>query len=421
MKLAIVAAKFTDSEANELRRAMATFRNVGTIHKLQTKLIDGMVGRGYEKEFAERCYNQIKGFGSYGFPESHAIAFARLAWISAWLKHHYPAIFAAALLNSQPMGFYAPAQIVGCARGHGVPILPIDLNRSGWDNGVEPARAAMTTEGMSLRLGLRQIDGFREEWGKAIEAAARPFASIEDAARRAHLPRRAIKLLADADALRSLGLDRRDGAWEARRAQPDQLPLFAAADAPELAPEPGMNLPAMRLGEHVAADYQTIRLSLKAHPMHVLRPVFEAEGISTCKAISASKNGAMAKVAGVVLVRQRPGEGKAIFVTLEDETGVTNIIMWARTFERFRLAVMSARLMEVHGEVQRSPEDVVHLMAHRIIDRSDVLGRLSEIHSANPQVSRADVFAHPGPPSYPGSRHRHPRDVRVIPKSRDFH
>ena len=420
MKLAIVAAEFTDSEANELRRAMATFRNVGTIHKFQTKLVDGMTRRGYDAEFAERCYNQIKGFGSYGFPESHAIAFARLAWISAWIKWHYPAIFAAALLNSQPMGFYAPAQIIAKAKDYGVPILPIDLNHSDWDNAVFPDPAARPEEGLALRLGFRQIGGFREEWGKAIEAH-RPFASIEDALRRANLPRRAAKLLADADALRSLGLGRRDGAWEARRAQPDQLPLFAAAEAPELALEPAMNLPAMHLGEQIAADYQTVRLSLKGHPMQILRPVFESEGVSSSGQINAAKNGAQAKVAGVVLVRQRPGEGKAIFVTLEDETGITNIIMWARTFERFRLAVMSARLMEVHGEVQRSPENVIHVMAHRIIDRSAELSRLSDVHVTRPELSRADVFAHPGPPSHPGSRHRHPRDVRIIPRSRDFH
>jgi error-prone DNA polymerase len=438
MKLAIVAAEFSDAEANELRRAMATFRNVGTIHKFQTKLVEGMVERGYERDFAERCYEQIKGFGSYGFPESHAIAFARLAWISSWLKHHHPAVFAAALLNAQPMGFYAPAQIVRDAREHGVEVLPVDVNASGWDNDVTkplpfrgggrggvcpPARFSQLPhpnpspegEGLMLRLGFRQIGGFREEWAETI-VRNRPFASVEELIQRGGVPRRALDLLADADALRSLGVDRRDGAWDIRRAPPRQLPLFAAAEAPELAPEPAMRLPAMQLGDHVAADYQTVRLSLKAHPMHILRPVFEGQCISDCAGISARRNGARAKVAGIVLVRQRPGKGNAIFVTLEDETGVTNVIMWARTFERFRLAVMSARLMEVHGEVQKSPEGVVHLMAHRVIDRSAELGRLSGTSRTDPQLSRADEVAHP---VYP--RHGHPRDVRTFPKSRDFH
>jgi error-prone DNA polymerase len=415
MKLAIVAAKFTDSEANELRRAMATFRNVGTIHKFEEKLVKGMVARGYERDFAERCYKQIQGFGSYGFPESHAIAFARLAWISAWLKWHYPAIFSAALLNSQPMGFYAPAQIVSMAQGHGVPVMPIDVNHSDWDNIVFGDASVATKEGLGLRLGLRQIDGFSETWALTI-IKARPFSSIEDLARRASLPSRALHLLADADALRSLGFDRREGAWEARRTPSNQLPLFAFADAQELGDEVDADLPAMRLGEHIAADYQTVRLSLKGHPMQILRPIFAGEGVKSCTEISASPNGAKAKVAGVVLVRQRPGEGKAIFVTLEDETGVTNVIMWARTFERFRLAVMSARLMEVQGEVQRSAEGVVHLMTHRIIDRTPELSKLSEINDANVQLSRSDEFARP---VYP--RHGHPRDVRILPKSRDFH
>jgi len=272
---------------------------------------------------------------------------------------------------------------------------------------------------MALRLGLRQIDGFREAWAEAI-AAHRPFASIEDMARRASLPPRALRLLADADALRSLGFDRREGAWEARRMPVNELPLFAAARARELGVEPDANLPAMPLGEHVAADYQTVRLSLKAHPMQILRPILAAEAISSCAEICASRNGARGRVAGIVLVRQRPGNGKAIFVTLEDETGITNIIMWARTFERFRLAVMSARLMQVEGEVQKSPEGVVHLMAHRIIDRTDLLGRLSDVHRANPEISRADVFKHPQPPRHARTG-GHPRNVRTFPKSRDFH
>ncbi|MFM7028426.1 MAG: error-prone DNA polymerase, partial [Chakrabartia sp.] len=230
MKLAIVAADFTPSEANQLRRAMATFRNIGTINAFRDKLIRGMVARGYQQDFAERCFRQIEGFGSYGFPESHAIAFARLVWISAWIKHHEPAAFAAALLNSQPMGFYAPAQIVRDARQHGVAVEAVDVNSSQWDN-----QAWVRSDGQTrLRLGFRQISGFRADWATAI-VAHRPFAQLEEVARRARLPQRALQLLADADALRSLGLDRRAALWEARRTPDTELPLFAAAQAHELA------------------------------------------------------------------------------------------------------------------------------------------------------------------------------------------
>jgi error-prone DNA polymerase len=406
MKLAIVAANFTPSEANQLRRAMATFRNLGKIDLLQEKLVNGMIARGYKPEFAERCFRQIEGFGSYGFPESHAIAFARLVWVSSWIKCHYPAVFAAALLNSQPMGFYAPAQIVRDAREHGVEVVPIDVNVSGWQN------EAMNV----LHLGLRQIDGFREIWADAV-VAARPFTSVEDMARRASLPARALRLLADADALHSIGLGRREALWEVRRTPTDELPLFAAAKARELGVEPDANLPLMALGEHVAADYQTVRLSLKAHPMQILRPIFAAEGILSCAQTSASKNGARIRTAGIVLVRQRPGKGNAIFVTLEDESGVTNVVIWARLFENYRRPVMAARLMLVEGELQRSPEGVIHLMAQRIIDRSNDLARLSDIHKTEIQLSRADEFKYPGAPRSAG----HPRQVRTFPRSRDFH
>lgn len=420
MQLAITAAEFSDAEANKLRRAMATFRNVGGMENFEEKMVGGMIGRGYEREFAERCFKQIQGFGSYGFPESHALSFARLVYVSAWIKYHYPAIFAASLLNSQPMGFYAPAQIVSMAKGHGVQILPIDVNHSDWDNAVVPDSSAFTKEGLALRLGLRQIEGFTEAWTSAM-MAARPFISIKDLARRAQLPSRALHLLADADAVRSLGYDRREGAWEAQRIPPKQLPLFFGMKAEELGEERKVRLPPMRLNEHIAADYQTIRLSLKGHPMQILRPVFVQEGIKSSAEISASKNGALAKVAGVVLVRQRPGEGKAIFVTLEDETGVTNIIMWARTFKRFQLVVMSARLMEVQGEIQRSSEGVVHVMAHRIVDRTVELLKLSELDDTKPMLARANVFASPLLDRRASTVGRHPRDVRMLPKSRDFH
>ena len=411
MKLAIVAANFTPSEANQLRRAMATFRHVGGMDKFYEKLVGGMVARGYERDFAERCYRQIEGFGSYGFPESHALSFARLVYVSSWIKCHHPAVFACALLNSQPMGFYAPAQIVRDAREHDVMVRPIDVNASMWDNSLENG---------ALRLGLRQIDGFREIWADSIVANA-PYDSIETLARRAQLPDRALRLLADADALGSLDVDRRTSGWHVRRTHADTLPLFAAADANELGAEPDIALPAMAAGEEVAADYQTIRLSLKGHPMAFLRDGFDQEGVLTCAATSAAKNGARVKTAGVVLVRQRPGNGNAIFVTIEDETGVTNLVIWARLFEAQRRNIMAARVMLVEGEVQRSPEGVVHLMTNRVHDRTADLARLSDTHQANPPLSRADEFVHPQHPRYAEERGSHPRNVRILPRSRDFH
>ncbi|MBM3550561.1 MAG: error-prone DNA polymerase [Alphaproteobacteria bacterium] len=414
MKLAMVAAKFSDVEANRLRRAMATFRNVGTIHQFESMMVERMAARGYDRAFAQSCFEQIKGFGSYGFPESHAASFAKLVYVSSWIKCHHPAIFACALLNSQPMGFYAPAQIVRDAREHGVDVRAVDVNFSEWDNRLERA----DNGDLALRLGFRQADGVHENEGyRIVDARTKPYDSVEDLARRAALNGATMRALADADAFRSLQSDRRDALWAVRRL-PDAkpLPLFAAADARELAREEDPLLPKMSLGEHVAADYQTLRLSLKAHPMAVLRPIFTRERIITCAEVSALTDGAFARGAGVVLVRQRPGQGNAIFVTLEDETGILNIVIWARLFERYRRETMASRLMLVEGRVQKSPENVVHLMAQRIIDRSGDLNRLSEAHRPEIVLSRADELIHPQHP-----RSRHPRDVRILPKSRDFH
>jgi error-prone DNA polymerase len=297
MKLAIVAANFTPSQADGLRRAMATFRNLGTIHHYQEQMIEGMVTRGYEREFAERCFNQIRGFGEYGFPESHAQAFAWLAYVSSWLKCHHPAIFTCALLNAQPMGFYAPAQLVRDAQDHGVELFPIDANISQWDNAVEQGAAGA----LGLRLGFRQIDGFRKDWADALTTArgSRSFASVEDIARRAMLPNAALRKLADADSFTSLAMPRRDALWQARRTPSDQLPLFAFADAPELGAERDAQLPAMPLSEEVAADYQMTRLSLKAHPMQFLRDALTAEDVLSCADANAAPDGRKVRVAGV--------------------------------------------------------------------------------------------------------------------------
>ena len=408
MKVAMVAAEFTDKEANGLRKAMGTFRGDGTLHTYEDRMVGRMIERGYDPDFARRCFEQIKGFGSYGFPESHAASFARLVYVSSYIKCRHPAAFACALLNSQPMGFYAPAQIVRDAQEHGVEVRPIDVNHSHWDNTLEgPADA------LALRLGLRQIGGFRQDWADdVVLARTRSFVTVEGLMRRARLPVAAIRKLADADAFRSLGLDRREALWEARRLPDDDaLPLFAAANTRELGDEADANLPLMGLGEHVAADYQTTRLSLKAHPMAILRPTFDAEGLLTCASVETKRSGSRVRTAGIVLVRQRPGNGKAIFITLEDETGVINLVLWVPTFEAQRRIVMSARVLGVEGVVEKSAEGVVHLMAQRLWDRSIELNRLSPDHDPVIQLSGADEFAHP----------QHPRNLRVLPGSRDFH
>jgi error-prone DNA polymerase len=394
---------------------MATFRNPGTIHELEEKMINGMVRRGYDPDFAQRCFKQIKGFGEYGFPESHAQAFAHLAYVSSWLKCHHPAVFTCALLNSQPMGFYAPAQLVRDAREHGVEVREVDINASHWDSILEPRDDGSLT----LRLGFRKIDAFREEWATNLISARADgrFSSIEKLARRASLPSRALRLLADADACRSIGLDRREALWNARRMPEGELPLFAAAKAAELANEPEARLPAMPLSEHVATDYQMTRLSLKAHPMAFLRDLFRSEGVLSCAEISTGRNGAQVKAAGVVLCRQRPGKGNAVFITIEDETGIANALLWTRLMQSQRQAVMASRLMVIEGVIQRSREGVVHLMATRIHDRSDELERLTNDNAPRPQLSYSDEIAHPQMPRGNG----HPRNVRILPRSRDFH
>ncbi|MDH4981353.1 error-prone DNA polymerase [Hyphomicrobium sp. D-2] len=414
MHLAMVAAEFTDADANGLRRAMATFRNVGTIHTFEARMVERMVERGYERDFAQRCFDQIKGFGEYGFPESHAASFARLVYVSSFIKCRYPAAFACALLNAQPMGFYAPAQIVRDAREHGVEVHPVDVNASLWDNTLTVGSNGRT----SLRLGFRQLDGMQPAWGEIlINRRGNGYADIDSFALRTGLPQKALRVLADADCFQSVALNRRDALWAARRLpDAEELPLFVAARERELANEPPANLPEMSLSEHIVTDYQTARLSLKGHPIGCLRDGFARNGIVTCVEANQRPDGAWVRVAGVVLVRQRPGKGNAIFITIEDETGIVNIVLWARQFEKFRREVMGARLLLVEGRMQISPEGVAHLMAVRVHDRSDDLLRLSDGHTPTIELARADVFKHPQHP-----RTHHPRNVRILPASRDFH
>ncbi|ODR99234.1 DNA polymerase [Methyloceanibacter methanicus] len=536
MRLAMVAAKFTGDEANELRRAMATFRRRGTIGTLQDKMVGRMTARGYPQDFAMRCFNQIKGFGDYGFPESHAASFAHLVYVSSWLKCHYPDVFACALLNSQPMGFYAPAQIVACARAHGVEVRAPDINHSHWDctletalssscpdlirastplplpnndangmdcrvkpgndegedRGTQKAQSAVaqTTRAQAgqrpvaqttraqvgqrpvaqikcaLRLGFRQIDGFREtDADQAVARRGRPYADIQDLWRRSGLDRAGIERLACADAVRSIGLDRRQALWAVRGLPKEiPLPLFEHADATEMGREPEVTLPAMPLPEHVVNDYRTLRLSLKAHPMTFLRAQMTDARIVSCGQVKAMTDGTRVSVGGVILVRQRPGSASGVvFMTIEDETGVANAVIWPTVLERMRNVVMGARLVVIHGRVQRH-EDIIHVVAERLEDKNHWLDRLSEDgETLEAALANADEVRRPEPGSWrssqpkPGlmpplaaadhvkrpesgeprgqgeARHPrwhprcHPRDARIIPKShilpksRDFH
>jgi len=437
MRIAMTAAEFTSAEANGLRRAMATFRNVGTMPKFERRMVGRMVERGYDPQFAQSCFDQIKGFGSYGFPESHAAAFAQLVYVSAWLKCFHPDAFACGLLNSQPMGFYAPAQIVGDARQNGVEVREVDVSHSFSQNALEERSG----EYHALRLGFRQIDGFKcvdpdeerwrrlqgkaklEDWGEAIIEARwrRPFTSLEDFARATKLPKQALILLADADAFRSLGLDRRGALWAVRRLPDDMpLPLFQSAVAREHPDEGTQPLPQMPLPEEVVADYQAVRLSLKGHPMEFLRTMFTEEGVISCKDIAHENDKRRIRCAGVVLVRQRPGSSKGVvFMTLEDETGIANIVVWPKVMETFRKEVMGSRLIEVEGIIQSSSDKVVHLVAGRLIDRtSDLIGLANE--SLRPYLDM-NPSEEAGEKRLPPAKARHPREVRILPASRDFH
>lgn len=422
MQIAIDAAKFTPDEANGLRRAMATFRKVGTIQHYEEKMVNGMVERGYDADFAKHCFDQVKGFGEYGFPESHAASFALLVYVSSWMKCHRPDAFAAAILNSQPMGFYAPAQLVRDARDHDVEVRDVDINHSDWDCTLEPARQGPWP--CAVRLGMRLVDGLgRDEAERLMQARGAGYEDPAAIRRRAGLRRAPLEALAAADAFRSAGLDRRQALWSVRGESRDMaLPLFAVADAREQGADAEVQLPEMPRSEHVLQDYQTIRLSLKDHPMRFLRQAYGQMGIRTTQEINHLRNGSRASLAGVVLVRQRPGSAKGVcFITVEDETGVANLVVWPRVMETYRPVVMGARLLLVKGRVQ-SAEGVTHLVAEELIDRTADLTLLSE------DASRAldNALAHADEVRRPVDDHRvpaarHPRQVRIIPKSRDFH
>jgi error-prone DNA polymerase len=391
MRLAIVAAAFTGAESDELRRAMAAWKRSQKIDRLHDKFVGGMTGRGYDPDFAERCFKQISGFGEYGFPESHAASFALLVYASAWIKRHHPAVFAAALLNSQPMGFYAPAQIIRDAREHGVEVRPIDVNSSEWDCTLEynvdtstivPAagKRSWGVGGPVLRLGMRQIKGMREDDANRIVTARQihgPFTSIAQCHRLARLDTGAIRRLAEADALKSIGPTRRPATWEAMTLANVSTPLFDGISSDHTATQ----LPIMRLGEEVLADYATTGLSLKRHPVSFARAALNQWNVVPCAKLldeRAFPHGRHVRVAGLVLVRQRPGTASGVvFVTLEDETGIANLILWANVYERYHRVVRRATLLQVDGIVQREGQ-VIHILAQRFFDRTSLLAGLHQ-------------------------------------------
>ncbi len=415
MQIAIDCAGFKPEKADKLRRAMATFRRSGTIHKLKSDFIEGMVGNGYAREFAERCFKQIEGFGEYGFPESHAASFAILVYDSSWVKHHYPEVFAAALLNSQPMGFYAPAQLVRDAKEHGVEVRPPDVNASHWDCTLERSQ----NNRCALRLGLRQVTGLSEDDVKRmVERRTELYRDPADLWRRSGLTKRQIVALARADAFASLGLSRRDVLWAVRGFSDAKLPLL---DGPgELRDlEPKVALPALTLGEQVVDDYGSFSMSLRSHPLALLRPRLANRGASSTEVLKTSRNEDEFILAGLVLVRQRPGTASGVvFVTIEDENGIANLVVWPKVFEAHRRIVMGSRLLAVRGHVQRTEEkegNVIHIVAEQLWDWSADLDSISEIdedfrltHGRGDQVrtDRPDPRTHLPVPEANATRHR---------------
>jgi error-prone DNA polymerase len=451
MKIAIVGAGFTPAEADKLRRAMATFKRAGTITKFRDKMIGGMAARGYSREFAERCFKQIEGFGTYGFPESHAASFALLVYASAWVKCRYPDVFACALLNAQPMGFYAPAQIVRDAREHGVGVEEVDVNFSEWDATLETdtpghdgrlhlRHASMQSEihaTHKIRLGFRQVQGLaKKDMAELVAKRGRGYDSVRDLWLRTGLSPNVLAALAEADAFRSLGLERRDALWAVRglnrAGDKDDLPLLRNLSFRALEPE--AHLPAMSLGEHVVEDYRHLSLSLKAHPVALLRHRLTERSILRTEELAGLSSGRRVSTAGLVLVRQRPGSASGvIFLTLEDETGVANAIVWPKIFEMLRPIVIAARFIAISGKLQ-SESGVIHVVVERAEDLTPLLGLLSSQTDEIPTLAHAVERPHQGtrqngakePDLFDTEMARTTTDPRdavhsVLPKGRNFH
>jgi error-prone DNA polymerase len=395
MEIAIVAAGFTPAEADGLRRSMATFKAKGLVSQYKKKLVNGMIAKGYKQDFAERVFKQLEGFGSYGFPESHATSFAHLVYISSWLKCHYPDVFAAALLNSQPMGFYQPAQIVIDAEKHGVVARPIDVNHSMWDNTLEEQAGKCC----ALRLGFRQVKGLNEEDMEAlISGRGTGYISINQLSD-AGVPQAAIEKLTDADAFRSLNLDRREALWEVPALSDKPIGLFAGQPS-ESAREMQVTLPFMTQAEHVVQDYASTGLSLKAHPVSFVREQLGMLHVTATGNLPALKDGDLVKVAGLVTVRQRPGTAKGIlFITIEDETGFSNLVVWEKVFENYRKEILQARLLMVEGKLQIEGE-VIHVIVKRCFNLTKLVRGLTPAGDENLPVltlSRSDETTSPAP------------------------
>ncbi|WP_428493500.1 error-prone DNA polymerase [Rhodopila sp.] len=396
MQVAIVCAGFTPSEADALRRSMATFKFTGGVSHFKQKLITGMVERGYSEDFADRTFSQIEGFGSYGFPESHAASFALIAYASAWMKCHHPDVFCCALLNAQPMGFYATAQIVRDARLHGVEVRPVSVNRSMWDCTLEPSgetRDTATASGTyhAVRLGLRMVKGLAATHAdEMIGHRGDGYRSIEDIWRRLRVPVAALERLAEADAFQALGLDRRQALWAIRGLSDTRLPLFDSITVTSGA-EPAVTLAAMTAGRQVVEDYRSTGLSLRRHPVSFLRPDLAARRIVRCADLATIRDGKRVEVAGIILVRQRPGSARGVlFVTIEDETGHANLILWPSVFEAQRRLVLSASMIACRGKLQREG-DVIHVVTERLTDLSGLLRGVGERDEAFPlPVGRGD-------------------------------
>ncbi len=466
MKIAIVAAGFTPGEADKLRRAMATFKRVGTIQTFFDKMVEGMIVRGYPRDFAVRCFKQIEGFGTYGFPESHAASFALLVYVSAWMKCHYPDVFCCALLNAQPMGFYAPGQLVRDAREHGVIIEEADINHSEWDSilvpclppgsesqeledrtgRLHPRHESMREDIRSafrVRLGFRQVKGLNEgDIERLVARRDAGYDSIRDLWLRTELPQSTLQCLAAADAFRSLGLDRREALWAVkglnRAGDKDDLPLLKSLSFK--AREPDAALPPMLLGEHVVEDYRMLSLSLKAHPVSFVRASLDARKIIRTEELALLETGRRVSVAGLVLVRQRPGSAKGvIFLTMEDETGIANAVIWPKVFETLRPVVMGARFIAVTGRLQNE-SGVIHVIAERAEDLTPLLSLLSRpqlefaSHGSNRAVADLRKYATPvekkGVNPQPTLFETEPSNAeakahvalkRVLPKGRNFH
>ncbi|MDQ8756066.1 error-prone DNA polymerase [Sphingosinicella sp. LHD-64] len=420
MKVAIVGAGFSPARADALRRSMATFKSTGGVTDFHDDMVEGMVRRGYIRDFAERTFKQIEGFGSYGFPESHAASFAKIAYASSWMKHYHPEIFCAALLNAQPMGFYAPAQLVRDAREHGVEVRPVCVNASRWDCTLEAGGGKC----LPLRLGLRMVKGLSNDHGALIAAAGMdaPFTSIEDVWQRTCVPAAALEKLADADAFQCLGLDRRQALWRVRGLGGKPLPLFAAAEA--RANEPEVALTPMTEGREVVEDYRAVQLSLRAHPVAFLRDQLEERGILPAAALRGLGDGRKVSVAGIVLVRQRPGKGNVTFITMEDETGIANALAWERIFQAHRRVILSSAMIAVHGQLQKEGQ-VIHIVSERIEDLTPWLARVGEMHFPHrygpPDAAKngghdpRDPLPPPRPALLPG------RDGGMRIRSRNFH